>query len=405
MEVPTRLDTPPPLRWYWSKIGKYNESSPETRKGASWVELMLDFELATRKMLLGTGVAQKKNHVRDVGGKGDTTVSQRAYNFAAASRRILKLCCGEDLPANFSVLTLSAYGGRQIAGLPERPALLDPQAVFKELAVQAITYHEAFKVGAPTPAHWKWPPRYISMPPLKWVLPENQNRGARRVGTSRRAAEALGVPCPSTNRSAKKCTPEPMGNDLCDVWMTLPNQGNVQKVVRQRLDPGISNDPGDIPEAKKGRAAWPSGDQDACLLDQIDDEWLPDSGASSSGAVRPTLGAPKRKEEEIGDLSPNDKKEVVRKRLRGKQPPSLAPCQPGRGAEPSRKRTLVAAPELPSASRRKKNQQKKRRPCGDSLQASHQQISEVGSQPVPKKKRVDFNALIINEDLNASASQ
>ena len=41
---------------------------------------MLDFEMATRKMMLGQNVTQKKNHVRDDHSKGITTVTQSAYN-------------------------------------------------------------------------------------------------------------------------------------------------------------------------------------------------------------------------------------------------------------------------------------------------------------------------------------
>jgi hypothetical protein len=158
----------PPLKWYWGQIEEYIVSNPVSESGVSWIELAMDFEIATRTMLTGKSTTKKgtKYEVKD--GKGQETVSQRAYNFAAASRRILKICNNEKLPSGQTVSTLVAYGGRPIAGLQRRVKLLNPRAVFKELATQAVTYRTSFAAGAPTGKQWKWQPRFIGLPPQVW---------------------------------------------------------------------------------------------------------------------------------------------------------------------------------------------------------------------------------------------
>jgi hypothetical protein len=67
-----------------------------------------------------------------------------------------------------SIPTLTPFGGRPVSGIADRPALLNPKAVFKELATQALTHRGALVPGSPTSAHWQWPPRYVAMPPLLW---------------------------------------------------------------------------------------------------------------------------------------------------------------------------------------------------------------------------------------------
>jgi hypothetical protein len=120
-------------------------------------------------MLLGTNVTKGREHAKSESGKGDTTVIQRANNFASASRRILTLCnSNEKLPVAMSIPTLTPFGGRPMCGMPCRPALLNPKAVFREIATQALTYRKILEPGSPTGLHWHWPPRYVAMPPLMW---------------------------------------------------------------------------------------------------------------------------------------------------------------------------------------------------------------------------------------------
>jgi hypothetical protein len=45
---------------------------------------------------------------------------------------------------------------------------LNPEAVFKELAIQALTYNKAFESGAPTAQQWKWQPMYVGLPKQAW---------------------------------------------------------------------------------------------------------------------------------------------------------------------------------------------------------------------------------------------
>ena len=80
----------------------------------------------------------------------------------------MKICNREKLPGGETVSTLVASGGRPTAGLRKRVKLLNPRAVFKELAIQAVTYHANFAAGAPTGKQWKWQPRFIGLPPQEW---------------------------------------------------------------------------------------------------------------------------------------------------------------------------------------------------------------------------------------------
>ena len=45
---------------HWEAVGYDVESNHVCEKGASWVELAMDFEIATRAMLTGTEVTRKE---------------------------------------------------------------------------------------------------------------------------------------------------------------------------------------------------------------------------------------------------------------------------------------------------------------------------------------------------------
>ena len=122
-------------------------------------------------MLCGAKVTRKGCEKRKGGqdGKGSETVAQRMYNFAAASRRTLQICRAVKLPQCTSIGSLFPYGGRSVAGHPIRPRLMNPEAVFRELATQALTHARAFALGQPTSGYWKWPPRYVALPPQTWI--------------------------------------------------------------------------------------------------------------------------------------------------------------------------------------------------------------------------------------------
>lgn len=156
----------PPLKWYWSNVTFLRKDNDESKKGISWIEMAMDFEISTRVMLTGSNVtrAKAKNKQGASESKGEDTVTQRAYNFAAASRRVLQICGEKALPQATSILTLLPFGWRPVAGLPSRPILLNPEAVFEELAIQSLTYNKAFESGAPTAQQWKWQPRYVGLP-------------------------------------------------------------------------------------------------------------------------------------------------------------------------------------------------------------------------------------------------
>jgi ribonuclease HI len=158
-----------PLKWYWEGLEFVKREDDTSKLGVTWIELAIDFELATRVMLNGGNWKMKVQQQRRCqDGKGDTTVTQRAFNFAAASRRLFAICGAGSLPRTASIGTLQPFGARSLAGLPARPKLLQPLEVAKELAIQAITYSKAFDVGADTRTHWKWNPRYVSMPAPLW---------------------------------------------------------------------------------------------------------------------------------------------------------------------------------------------------------------------------------------------
>ena len=102
----------PPLKWYWSQVGMSRESNAETMKDTSGVEMALDFEIATHVVLAGTLHSKSKGKARsaaDHDGKVAERVSRRAYNFAAASRKILKICVNVSFLQATSISILTSF--------------------------------------------------------------------------------------------------------------------------------------------------------------------------------------------------------------------------------------------------------------------------------------------------------
>ena len=142
----------PPLTWYWGQAEDYENDNPVCNSGVLWIELAMDFGMATCTVLTGRKDTRRgaplSNEVAD--GKAEDTVSDRGYNFAAAFRGLSKFCNDELLPIGKIVSTLVAHGGRPIAGVKRRFKLLNPSVVFKEVATQAITQRSKFVAGALT---------------------------------------------------------------------------------------------------------------------------------------------------------------------------------------------------------------------------------------------------------------
>ena len=104
-----------------------------------------------------------------------TSIMQRAYNFMYATKRLLQICGVHNAPGiiirgDHRVSTLCPYGGCRAAGLKIRPSLLDKNAVFLEIANQALlNFHTISPESAGIrPKAWKWTPRYRGLPPRKW---------------------------------------------------------------------------------------------------------------------------------------------------------------------------------------------------------------------------------------------
>ena len=158
-----------PLERYWKNVATINGSSEETGKGITWIELTLDFEIATRVMLTGSRTTRKgKELTTNYEGKGPDTVRQRAFNFARASRSLVGGIGKGELKVANTIPTLTPFGGRPMTGPIKRMAILQPLAVFKEIGTQAVTYKSLLEAGKPTCHHWKWAPRYIGLPKKIW---------------------------------------------------------------------------------------------------------------------------------------------------------------------------------------------------------------------------------------------
>ena len=84
--------------------------------GITWVELLLDFEIATRVQLLGKGARTRPT----MKNPRTTDIAQRANNFAHAAKRMYELCGGEKIHLRKQVSTLTPFNGGALArGGPE----------------------------------------------------------------------------------------------------------------------------------------------------------------------------------------------------------------------------------------------------------------------------------------------
>ena len=135
-------------------------------------------------MLTGSRVSRAKVKDRQAASesKVEETVTQRAYNFSVAYRSVLQICGPRTLPQSKSISTLLPFGGPPVAGLPSQPNLMNPEAVFQELTIHAVTYTRALESGVPTASQWKWQPRYIGLPKQAWhANPTQLTIGLQRV--------------------------------------------------------------------------------------------------------------------------------------------------------------------------------------------------------------------------------
>ena len=82
-----------PLHWYINSLD-FPAQPQENDPGVSWIELTIDFEIATRVQLLGNGVRMKPRMQRPE----QTSILQRAYNFMYATKRLLQICGGNHAP-------------------------------------------------------------------------------------------------------------------------------------------------------------------------------------------------------------------------------------------------------------------------------------------------------------------
>ena len=156
-----------PMHWYWSQLAFTAEpESAYNNRGITWIELVIDFELATHTFI------QRQRSDKD---SSPDSVRTRAQNFNSASRHLLAMAGNPKLP-RAQVGTLVPFGARWMWGLPSRPALMAPDQVFIELAHQAMVHRRQFDGDArDSQNHWNWPPGYKRMPPCMWpgdTIPE-----------------------------------------------------------------------------------------------------------------------------------------------------------------------------------------------------------------------------------------
>ena len=120
--------------------------------GASWLEIAMDFEIATRIPLSRSGPDSAIEHMRD-----------RAVLFSNASKALLR---GFGTPLrkcqSIHCRSIQAFRSKPRAGLMYRPALLFPEAVGYELGMQ-VMLHPAL-MGSET-SQWKWRPNLKFLPP------------------------------------------------------------------------------------------------------------------------------------------------------------------------------------------------------------------------------------------------
>jgi hypothetical protein len=190
-------------------------------------------------------------------------VIQRAKNFSAASRRILQICNGEKLPVVMSIPTLTPFGGRPVSGIADRPALLNPKAVFKEIATQALTHRGALAPGSPTSAHWQWPPRYVAMPPLLWKPYEavDPNGPARKRIRGKKRPQ-LPSPNQPNKRTAERAAPNPLDEENITTNIIGPSsQGQQNSLKRTQEEINHPSSQGTNRNCGNSSQASSSGDQ------------------------------------------------------------------------------------------------------------------------------------------------
>ena len=147
-----------PLIWYWKKLEFYDE--PETLagvhgRGVTWLELAMDFEIATRIPLSRKNPDNATEHMRE-----------RAGLMSDASKALLR---GLSTPLkNLTVhcRSIQAFRSTDRAGLRHRPALLEPEAVGYELGIQVMLHPSLMGEGS---TQWKWRPNLRYLPPARYA--------------------------------------------------------------------------------------------------------------------------------------------------------------------------------------------------------------------------------------------
>ena len=163
---------------------RYIPGKPETRGGITWIELMLDFEMATRIFLVHHARTTQRNSASRI-----TSVRDRARYFQESTRQLFNMCKGPKLPVG-KTGSLYPFGRVATAGLPVRPALFSPMHVYVELAHQAMNHGNVLlgrQAGGSN--HWLWPPIYLRPPKSDWeggvvqpsIAPLHRIRGKQRV--------------------------------------------------------------------------------------------------------------------------------------------------------------------------------------------------------------------------------
>ena len=159
-----------PLHRYWQHIGfpgnnatmTYRASRRDTTVGITWIELVMDFEMATQVHFLHHSRSATKHPPGAV-----TNLRDRARYFCCATRQLFRICGGPKLPVVKSG-ALHAFGGVASAGIPTRPVLCSPEHIFAELAHQALN-HKSELNGRGDSSQWPWPPLYFRLPKPAWL--------------------------------------------------------------------------------------------------------------------------------------------------------------------------------------------------------------------------------------------
>ena len=178
-----------PLKWYWETVSFPCNLDAVARRGVTWVELVTDFEISTRVMLNGKRTERgRANFAYD-----ECSVAHRAKTFAHAARRIISICGGRPLPSTCCIGILAPYGARWLSGIPIRVNLINPEAVFLELADQALEHEEDLGASGDLKRQWQWQPNHRRLPEQAWhgaPMGNLQLPGRRFRITSKRPAHA-----------------------------------------------------------------------------------------------------------------------------------------------------------------------------------------------------------------------